>query len=74
MRLKTFGSEQSRARVSTAAAAKQIVGSAGQVKWVHRKATKSQFDKVDSTLKCNRMLKEYLKRCFEIKAFPWAVV
>jgi hypothetical protein len=45
MRLKTFGSEQSRARVSTAAAAIQIVGSAGQVKWVHRKATKSQFDK-----------------------------
>jgi len=30
--------------------------------------------KVDSILKCNRMLKEYLKRSFEIKAFPWAMV
>ena len=29
---------------------------------------------VDSILKCNRMLKEYLKRSFEIKAFPWAMV
>ena len=29
---------------------------------------------LDSTRKCNTMLKEYLKRRAEIKAFPWAMV
>jgi hypothetical protein len=26
---------------------------------------------LDSTLKCNRMFKDYLKRCHEIKPFSW---
>ena len=41
---------------------------------INNKERFEQLLDLDSTCKCNKVLKEYLKRRHEIKALPWAVV